>query len=315
MCRPSREFRAESFELEGRLLLAVGHASIPVTELVHFESNTSPGATPPTQVVTQQVGEATVTLSRSNTAGSLQVQVTTDPSPAVGVNVGAVDQTVTFANGQRRTAVTVPILAGAPNPGEVHVSLSIRPIDHSPMVVSQRDHNAWAPLKLIVLASDPPKIASEQESPRSIVLTFSKPMNPVGASNVNNYSVSLVNDNAGGIRGGGLGAIFGWHSGASVSSKPVPLQSAQYDPATQTVTLVPKQRLPRLDDVGYINVTQVYPAKTSVQPGHPLNVAQGLTDLQGDPIDVDSPTPGKVAFDLTYNTGGDDIGGLIGAFH
>ena len=38
--------------------------------------------------------------------------------------MAAVDQTVTFANGQSQVAVTVPILAGAPNPGEVDVNLT-----------------------------------------------------------------------------------------------------------------------------------------------------------------------------------------------
>ena len=66
-----------------------------------------------------------MTLSRSDTVGSLQVEVTTDPSsPYVGVNVGAVDQTVTFADGQSQATLTVPILAGAPNPGEVDVYLN-----------------------------------------------------------------------------------------------------------------------------------------------------------------------------------------------
>ena len=68
-------------------------------------------------------------LIRNQNIGRLKVQVTTDPaSPAVGVNVGAVDQTVTFANGQMSTAVTVPILSGAPNPGEVDVNLTISPV-------------------------------------------------------------------------------------------------------------------------------------------------------------------------------------------
>ena len=185
MCRPPREFRAESFELERRWLLAIVHALTPVrSQLVQFESTTSPGSMPPTQVVTQQDGEATVTLSRSDTAGSLQVQVTTDPSsPFVGVNVGAVDQTVTFANGQSQAAVTVPILSGAPNPGEVDVYLNITPIDPSPHVITS------PPLDLKILSSDPtlpPKVVSTFGTPQGIVVNFGKPMNPVGASNVNN---------------------------------------------------------------------------------------------------------------------------------
>ena len=96
-----------------------------------------PGSPPPAQVVGQQDGEATVWLTRSDNRGRVQVQVKTDPSsPAVGVNVGAVDQTVTFANGQSGAAVTIPILSGAPNPGEVDVNLTITPIDRSPNVTA-----------------------------------------------------------------------------------------------------------------------------------------------------------------------------------
>jgi hypothetical protein len=100
----------------------------------------------------------------------------------VGVNVGAVDQTVTFANGQLDAAVTVPILSGAPNPGEVDVNLTISSVDGSRPIVTT------APLELRILASDatvPPHIVSTQGKANGIVLTFSKPMNPVEASNVN----------------------------------------------------------------------------------------------------------------------------------
>jgi hypothetical protein len=62
MCRPRREFRAESFALEGRLLLAIS-PQIHVPPTVGFEGTTIPGTTKLSQVVTQQDGEATVSLS------------------------------------------------------------------------------------------------------------------------------------------------------------------------------------------------------------------------------------------------------------
>jgi len=66
------------------------------------------------------------------------------------------------------------------------------------------------------------------------------------------------------------------------------------------VTLIPKQR--KFIGGSDIGVTQGHPAKTSVQPGHQLNVAPGLTDLQGNPINVDT-TPGKVGVALTRQVG------------
>src|SRR5689334_3116839 len=120
MSRPPRKFRTEAFELEGRLLLANVPASTAVTvPVVPLEVNVggtlySTGSPPPAQVVGQQDGDVTVWLTRTDNQGTAQVQVKTDPSsPDVGVNVGAVDQTVTFANGDRGAAVIVPILSGA----------------------------------------------------------------------------------------------------------------------------------------------------------------------------------------------------------
>jgi hypothetical protein len=236
-------------------------------------------------VVTQQAGEATVTLSRSDTAGSMQVEVSTDPSsPYVGVNVGAVDQTVTFADGQSQATVTVPILAGAPNPGVVHVSLNITPIDPATMIP------APTALDLQIAASDPavpPRAVSVEFSYNpedNIVLRFNKPMNPVGASNVKNYVVSLLAD----APEGGLAGLFASH--AVLYS--VPLKSAEYDPATQSVTLIPKHPI-----AGWMPWATLIPghrARTSVRPGRQSNVSQGLTDLQGNPINADT-TPGKVA--------------------
>ena len=250
MRRPAREFRTESFELEGRLLLAIAHASTPVKPpVVKFESATN--SEPPSQVVMQEDGEATVTLSRSDAAGSLQVQVTTDPSaPEVGVNVGAVDQTVTFADGQRSAALTVPILSGAPNPGEVDVYLSATPVGVPSVAIP------WSHLDLRIMSSDPtlpPTIVTRGSSPQRIVLTFSKPMNPVGVSRVKNYVVILDNENFGGT----LGKWFG--IGVSSSLEPVRLRSARYDRATLSVTLIPKGRLPRAD----LGVSHGHPAKNS----------------------------------------------------
>src|SRR5579863_8616603 len=145
MSRPTREFRAESFELEDRLLQALVPVSPPPPS-VHMANPTLPpppstvnfqGVTDMTgyvfssvQVVSQQEREATLTLTRPDTVGVVQVRVQTDASsPFVGVNVGAVDQTVTFANGQGQATVTVPILSGAPNPGVVDVRLFADPIN------------------------------------------------------------------------------------------------------------------------------------------------------------------------------------------
>jgi hypothetical protein len=250
---------------------------------VQFESATSLYAAvggAPIEVVTQQAGEVTVRLSRIDTAGSLQVQVTTDPSsPYVGVNVGAVDQTVTFAGGQSQATLTVPILAGAPNPGQVDVFLRLWYTDPS----THQTYNAQNPggpgLDLKIVAADPtlpPNIAFMEDTAQGFLLVFNRPMNPAGASDVNNYTVKYS---------------YGY-------VKPVKIQTAQYDPATQSVLLIPKHPNPSLYG-GFTNLTQVHTARTSVRRGHRSNVAESLTDLQGNPINA-STTPGTVELRDTF---------------
>ena len=83
--------------------------------------------------------------------------------------------------------MTIPTNAGAPNPGEVDVNLTITPIDPPTGVTVQA-----GPLELRILAPDattPPRIIGVAGTPDGIQLTFSKPMNPVQASNVRNYAV------------------------------------------------------------------------------------------------------------------------------
>ena len=299
---PPRAVRLDALELEGRLLLAalpmpsaVAATQKPVLVQSHpislgFVGTPTPGTSQVTQVVYQQDGTATVTLSESGYV-PMQVEVKTDPSsPAVGVNVGAVDQMVTFAN-QTKATLSVPILAGAPNPGEVDVTLTAIPVNPpTPVTVT-------GPLVLRILASGPsrpPTITSEQGTPQGIVLTFSKPMDPARASNVNNYAVrssyatsTVFGDSPLGLK------LFGFQNHTFRNS--VPLRAAVYDPATNSVTLIPRRRLTYESQ---ITVTQGSGSNKSSRPGHPSDAPLGLTDLAGNPINGGS-TPGKFSVSVT----------------
>jgi hypothetical protein len=301
MSRPPRAVRVDALELEGRLLLAAlpvpsvvaaTQKAVPVQshQSLGFVGTPTPGTSQVTQVVTQQAGTATVTLSDMGYNGPLQVEVKTDPSPAVGVNVAAVDQMVTFPKGQSQATLSVPILAGAPNPGEVDVTLTATPVNPpTPITIT-------GPLVLRILASDasiPPTITTDQGTHRSIVLTFSKPMDPAGASNVNNYAVRSSR-----ITGGPSGPfglpVLGYHF--YHSSESVPLRAAVYDPATNSVTLILKGRLTY---TSLVTVTQGSGSKKSSRPGHPSDAPLGLTDLEGNPINGDT-TPGKFSVGVGY---------------
>lgn len=306
MSRPPRAIRVDAPELEGRLLMA----SLPVPgavaatqktvaqlpQFLGFVGTTTPGTSQVTQVVTQQAGTTTVTLANLGSIGPLQVEVKTDPSsPAVGVNVGAVDQLVTFSQGQSQATLSVPILAGAPNPGEVDVTLTATPVNPPTPITSR------GPLVLRILASDasiPPTITTVQGTPQGIVLTFSKPMDPARASNVNNYAVratsisTKTNPLLAPINFLTIPLHFdspGIGASTTVATQTVPLRAAEYDPATNSVTLIPTRRLTSLAQV---TLTQGSGSKTASRPGHPSDAPPGLTDLEGNPINGGS-TPGQ----------------------
>ena len=300
MSRPPRAVRVDALELEGRLLLAaltvptaVAATHKPVLvqlpPSLGFVGTPTPGTSQVTQVVTQQDGTATVTLSESG-YGPMQVEVKTDPSsPAVGVNVGAVDQMVTFAN-QTKATLSVPILAGAPNPGEVDVTLTATPVNPpTPVTII-------GPLVLRILASDPsipPTITSEQGTPQGIVLTFSKPMDPASASNVKNYAVRSTYATSS-VFGGTLGLRDLW------------VPKAHF----QALGAAPGRRVRSRDELGdahpqakadlqaQITVTQGSGSKKSSRPGHPSDAPLGLTDVEGNPINGGS-TPGKFSVSVT----------------
>ena len=182
----------------------------------------------------------------------------------------------------------MPILAGAPNPGEVDVTLTATPINPPTPVTSR------GPLVLRILASDasiPPTITTEQGTPRGIVLTFSKPMDPAAASNVNNYAVRSTSVYQRVSRPGDARWPLDFRSHTSTSTQSVPLRAAVYDPATNSVTLIPRRRLTYSAQV---TVTQGSGSKKSSRPGHPSDAPLGLTDVEGNPINGDS-TPGKFA--------------------
>jgi hypothetical protein len=316
MTRPRHAFEPVAVTLEGRILLAHVHKLPPVPVPspptpdygnVMFLGDSTPAGI--TQQVVQQGSEATVWLG-AYTDGPVQVKVATDPSsPAVGVNLPALNQTVNLAGNQRATvfniangqyAVTVPTIAGAPNPGEVDVNLTITPIDPPPGLTVSK------PLELRILAPDaktPPRIIGAAGTPDGIQLMFSKPMNPVQASNMHNYAVWLTYNKPSNSFPGFIdtvrnipgrlifpeGGVFP-PPGPRAAQK-VPLRSADYDPATNTVTLVPKRGL---NYHGSVVVTPGSLAKTSapLRHGTGTSPAQGLTDLEGNPINQHGK-PGK----------------------
>jgi hypothetical protein len=320
MDRHRRAFQPAALPLEGRILLATASVQIvPVSATVratptvtvspigHSSTTASggtvsflgnPSAAGTMEQVVQQGNEAVVWLQGYTGDGPLQVQVATDPSsPAVGVNLPAVNQTVTIPGsgmsvgnrGQNDAFVTIPTNAGAPNSGEVDVNLTITPIDPPSGVTVQ-----GGPLVLKIMAPNaatPPMIIGATGTPNGIQLSFSKPMNPAQASNVHNYAVRAFYTTTSGkddfLSSSPLQYLspFATLGGTKTrtTTKSVILRSASYDPADSTVTLIPKRKLNYTGGVSII-VTPGSPAKTSAAVRNGSSPAQGLTDLEGNAI-------------------------------
>jgi hypothetical protein len=286
-------------ELEGRSLqatVAPPPADPTPTYVVGFGITQIPPYVS-TQVVSQQNSSATVILSRAKSwtraeeLPVLNVQVTTDAtSPYVGVNVGAVDQTVTFASGQLFAALTVPIIPGAPNPGVVDVNLTMTPIAPPP------DLNISVPVSTLkILGSETstmPTIVATNGTPQGIELVFNTSMDPVQASNVKNYAVissGYEPDNDLFSALGSMGSI-----GKRVSRR-VPLKSAVYDTTTNTVTLIPRRRLnypgPYGQSFHSLFVTQGRQTHAARGPNARTGAVLGLVDLAKHPIHQSSSPP------------------------
>lgn len=290
MTRPMRAFRPWSSELEGRLLLTTRPGALrpfPRGDSVYFAGPTMTGAP---ELAMQREGSATVYLAtnyapRAKPLPPFQVLVETDPSsPALGVNVGAVHQIITIGGGNSDTSVTIPIIAGAPNPGEVDVTLTITPVNSPP------NFKVGPPLHLKVLASEdflPPLMGTTRVTAKGIEVTFSKPMDPAGASDVNNYAVKVMGTSSGPA---GLGSAYSpmnfitsipplFGNGSSTPAPTVVrLKSAQYDPETLTVTLIPQRNRHYRADM--ISVSERQPNA----PGgrrHGSDHGPLLTDLRG----------------------------------
>ena len=288
-----RAFRATVLEFERRALLArllpAPPPSLPPsTDTVSFGGPGGSGVF--IQEVSQQSGVATVELSRYNSSTiinhPLQVQVTTDASsPYVGVNVAAVNQTVTFPAGHLFAELTVPIIAGAANPGEVDVNLTMTTVNPSPSLAV----SLQVPVEeLKILASDaaiPPAIVATNGTPYGIQLIFSKPMDPVQASNVKNYAVYATT-----VHGNSPG-FFSFYISFTTVRTPVPLKAAVYDAATNTVTLIPRR--PFFSYGMGLTVTQGAPSRTAGRANAGAAAMHGLVDLEEHLIEQAARPPGK----------------------
>ena len=256
----------------------------------------------PSTYVSQQADGLDVTLVRTTRSGRGQVQgpLTVDFTAAIGALPGSslpapdtpgqqftpVNESVSFAAGQATTNVVVPINSAAPNPGLVPIALSVGAPSR---LVRGSDTTVY-------LASSPdavpPSITGVHVVRRGIVLAFSKPMAPASVENIRNYAVKYSPSQQFSLADlEGVGLI---QTLANTSQK-ITLRRAIYNPATDTVTLIPKVSWP---STGGLEISS--PSTLNSRRANP-HKAQPLTDAQGNALSFNGIAGG--AFSISISKG------------
>ncbi len=221
---------------------------------------TGVGAAPSSTVLNDPL---TVNVTASlNSVGSQGQGISNPDAATASDTLGTAS--VTFPAGVMSENVQIPINAEVPINGTVPIAIAPEPAEN----LATAAQNVY-----LVSGPDaiPPTITSSQlitrgRHPTGIAITFSKPMAPATVENVHNYVVSGFHKGSTFLNPLALVAPAGFFD----TIRHYALKAADYDPATRTVTLIPRQ--PFEWSPGYI-----------VQS--PRNLAgHSLTDFQGNTL-------------------------------
>ncbi len=198
-------------------------------------------------VYSQQSGSIPVTVTRRDRRGTAEAEVTTavngtsTGTATPGVQYQPIDQLVTFRRGQSSQTVEIPVIVGAPNPGQVTLGVSVK---------GESASSTWHSATLTLSGeadSTRPKVTGGafvtiHGAIHGVRLSFSEAMNSAQVEQVANYSVVSKTSN-GGLSGllGGLGTALSapnlGNSQATSTSGSVAVKSVTYDPVSQTAVL------------------------------------------------------------------------------
>jgi hypothetical protein len=232
------------------------------------------------QVVSDKVGTVDVGVQVFSSDGSAPtaetVTLTTSPLTAVpGVDYTPVQQTITLTPNNSST-VAIPILAGPASLGTRTLLVTIAPSPGLPEGASQ--------LIVITHGTDTtsPYVVNSQALTQggkvvAFSLQFSKPMAIGPVTNLANYACAAPTS----LKEAAEGA-FNPNASASYT-KNIPLKSAIYDAATDTVYLVPMNKVKPKAIWRY--PFQVVSPKPTIAPSF-----SNLTDTSGNPIAANDPS-------------------------
>jgi hypothetical protein len=199
----------------------------------------------------------------------------TIPVATPGQQYVPVDETVTFQPGQTTLDVSVPIVQGAFNPGIVQVAITATPLVTAGSAETGYFAIVTGPDQLPLTINNA-QIVREASGPWAIALTFNEPLSPTSVDNLQNYRITptgrfvRASPPSGSSKPASthreppdapqlppFGGVLAAASLAQVAvlsavgatyKNPLPplpmrLQSATYDAATNTITLVTAKRL------------------------------------------------------------------------
>jgi hypothetical protein len=205
-----------------------------------------------------------------------QAQLTVGGGTATaGVDYEPVNATVTFGPGQTSQTIAIPIMSH-PGAGTKVVHLTLAPSADVP-------HGAAAFLS-IMHGPDltPPQVASTNLLTKGAFVTgfqikFNKPMDPTAVQDVSNYAVQNPK------------TVRHARGAAVTTAAAIPLQSANYDPATNTVTLVPAGhvRKSRYFEIESSQLAEAMNALNGAASGDVTGLAimSPITDTSGNALD------------------------------
>lgn len=279
------KFRPLIEGLEGRQLQAGAGARVnPLGGVLAFRAAND-------GIFSQQAPAANVTLTlrtAQKLKAPVEVQVDTVEGPYGGtaqpnVQYLPVHEMVTFRPGEMSKTISVPIIAGAENPGQTTVALT---------ATAQTADAVTTTTRITLDSRDyviPPKLLKwemlvEKRRGRAIVLTFNQPLNEATARDPKNYYLwsstkkTSIRDWIGTFLSNGNHNPF----------KPVPvkIRRVDYNPADNTVTIIPRGKL--VPNGQYDVTSGLRAAKDRrVKPG-------SLTDAYGNLVGHFRVTVGKV---------------------
>jgi len=165
--------------------------------------------------------------------------------PHESSEIAPLDESVTFQSGETTQTVVLPINVEAPLPSLVPIQISVAPKSHP-------DNQA---VIMVDLASGqqlvPPSITNvsivrKGSVGKGIAVTFSQPMAPAGVENIHNYvvkSVPLNHVTLVPLTSSSPSVVRPTSYLTTSAPQAVALKAARYNPATDTVLLVPKTPL------------------------------------------------------------------------